>query len=272
MTSGLKRKLQNGHHVHCVPAKRFEIEPLRVSRTSDLDYTNNARLSHQGARQLFDVLDNPTMKLCQKSSGSTNHIQKDRFNFPENCKSQDTMIMSAWLDEWQTAPKEPLPSNLYALSLLKESAGMNQEIHVQSTREAPLDHHYPSKEPGEQYWTMAEEDQKRGDWEDEKQDSTVSASLDEWSREQQEVLEVSKHASRSLRFNPTQFRTARLYPHLHLTKSNTMGSKIHRSQQPNPAQFRAAMLLPPRHSIAKPPPPTLHLGQVRAASFGLHLL
>jgi hypothetical protein len=240
MTSGLRRKPQNGHHVQCVPAKRLEIEPLRVSRTSDLDYANNARLSHQDARQLFDVLDNPTMKQCQKSSASTNHIQKDRFSFPDNFKSQDTMIMSAWLDEWQTAPKEPLPSNLYALSLLKESAGMNKGIHACSTGEAPLDHDYPSKEPVKQYWRMGEEEQQGGDWKDEKQGSTVSASLDEWGREQQEVLEVSKHASRSLQFNP--------------------------------AQFWAAMLLPPRHSIARPPPPPLHPGQVRAASFGLHFL
>jgi hypothetical protein len=138
MTSGLKIKSQNDHHVQCVPAKRFAIEPLWAPCASDLDYANNARLSHQDARQLFDVLDNPSMKQCQKSSASTYHIQKDPFNFPENCKSQDTMIMSVWLDEWQTAPNEPLPSNLYALSLLKETASMNQEIHARNTRE----HHW----------------------------------------------------------------------------------------------------------------------------------
>jgi hypothetical protein len=97
----------------------------------------------------------------QTASAKTNicikeQVNSRRFRTPLKC-----ITMNEWLDEWRTAPDDPLPSSIRALSLINEPAGLDLDSHEQQAQNVMLGHYYPEMIPEGRAQQSFELEQKR---------------------------------------------------------------------------------------------------------------
>jgi hypothetical protein len=96
----------------------------------------------------------------QTTSAKLNSCIKKQVNPRRICTPQNFYTMNEWLDEWRTAPDDPLPSNIRTLSLLNEPTGFNLDGNQWQARNALLGHYYPDMIPEARAQQDLEREQK----------------------------------------------------------------------------------------------------------------
>jgi hypothetical protein len=96
----------------------------------------------------------------QTTSAKLNSCIKKQVNPRRICTPQNFYTMNEWLDEWRTAPDDPLPSNIRTLSLLNEPTGFNLDGNQRQARNALLGHYYPDMIPEARAQQDLEREQK----------------------------------------------------------------------------------------------------------------
>jgi hypothetical protein len=102
--------------------------------------------------------------------------------------------MNAWLNEWDTAPGDPLPSNIRPLSLLLEPAAIDPRDHKRTATNVSLVHYVPTLVPEGRAAQDRELEQLQDEIEEAWHNAQYEKILGERKKERQAVVEAARHA------------------------------------------------------------------------------
>lgn len=182
---GLPRKLRMARN------NKKERSAIYICRTNGDQHLAERKAQLPGTAGNHQPVHHQTSSIV--ANGTLN--DQDGEVYPLQIKNyRDATTMSAWLDEWDDAPNDPLPSNVQPLWLLTEPAAFDLRSHRRLSRTVSLVHYHPTMVPeGRAAQDQAKAEQQfEARWRNEQEEGFYKHAIKRW-RDRQEVVAASQH-------------------------------------------------------------------------------
>jgi hypothetical protein len=190
-----KRKYQEENKQSVAPRKRIAVDGQNLpQRKATSHQTLGLRMRRTPQPQV--EMGMRRQERLQMTRAKANYALRKQVNTSGMHDFQHVITMNEWLDEWQTAPYDPLPSNIRALSLLQEPAGLDLDTYERMAPNVLLGHYYPDMIPEGRVQQDLQREQKRKERANGRVDRSLEDVIQENRRakERQGVINAAKSA------------------------------------------------------------------------------
>jgi hypothetical protein len=190
-----KRKYQEEDIKSVAPRKRIAVDGQNLPQRKVTSHqTIGLRMRRTPQPQV--EMGMRRQESIQMIRAKANYALRKQVNTHGMHDSQHVITMNEWLDEWQTAPYDPLPSNIRALSLIQKPAGLDLDTHERMAPNVLLGHYYPDMIPEGRAQQDLQREQKRKERANGRADRSLENVIRENRRdkERQGVINAAKSA------------------------------------------------------------------------------